>query len=248
MSLARYLRRAWGALPGWARWVLAVYLIGFTDGTAAHARDLARAGFHAYSGFPQVPLRVFFVSLILLDPLVVLLAALVLPAGIWLASVVMVLDIAANATGNWPRIRHDPGWLIRPAGLLLIIVFGAFVLATAPALLRIIRHTAAIELSGSQRIWGQSDDWDGGAVELGLQRGGRADEEHTAARLVEPAGGCQQVPGEAARVAHVGGGQVDDHHVAAWLERAERFAQPGERRVVQRPGGAHGGGEPAILP
>jgi hypothetical protein len=56
------------------------------------------------------------------------------------------------------------------------------------------------------------------------------------------------VPGETARVAHVGGGQVDDHHVAARLERAERFAQPGERRVVQRAGGAHGRGEPAVLP
>ena len=74
MGVARYLRSAWAALPGWARWVLAVYLTGFADGTAAHARDLARAGFHAYSGFPQVPLRVFFTSLVLLDPLVVVLA------------------------------------------------------------------------------------------------------------------------------------------------------------------------------
>lgn len=108
MGLGRRLRRAWAVLPVWARWVLAVYLIGFTDGTAAHARDLARAGFDAYSGFPQVPLRVFFISLVLLDPLVVVLAALVLPAGIWLAAVVMVLDVAANAAGNWSRIQQDP--------------------------------------------------------------------------------------------------------------------------------------------
>ena len=60
MGVGRYLRSTWAALPVWARWVLAVYLIGFADGTAAHARDLARAGFDAYSGFPQVPLRVFF--------------------------------------------------------------------------------------------------------------------------------------------------------------------------------------------
>ena len=76
-------------------------LIGFADGTAAHARDLARAGFDAYSGFPQVPLRVFFISLVLLDPLVVVLAA-------------------------------------------LIIVFGAFVLATAPAMLRATRATRIV--------------------------------------------------------------------------------------------------------
>ena len=68
MGVARYLRSAWAALPGWARWVLAVYLAGFADGTAAHARDLARAGFHAYSGFPQVPLRVFFSRELVPDP------------------------------------------------------------------------------------------------------------------------------------------------------------------------------------
>lgn len=133
MGLGSRLRRAWAALPWWAGCVLAVYLIGFADGTAAHARDLARAGFGAYSGFPQVPLRVFFTSLVLLDPLVVVLAALVLPAGIWLAAVVMVLDVAANAAGNWSRIQHDPAWPFTQAGLLLIIVFGAFVLATAPS-------------------------------------------------------------------------------------------------------------------
>lgn len=145
MGLGSRLRRAWAALPGWARCVLAVYLIGFADGTAAHARDLARAGFGAYSGFPQVPLRVFFISLVLLDPLVVVLAALVLPAGIWLAAVVMVLDVAANTAGNWSRIQHDPAWPFTPASLLLIIVFGAFVLATVPVMLRatkIVRHSA----------------------------------------------------------------------------------------------------------
>jgi hypothetical protein len=139
MGVARYLRSGWAALPAWARWVLAVYLIGFTDGTAAHARDLAQAGFHAYSGFPQVPLRVFFISLVLLDPLVVVLAALVLPAGIWLAATVMVLDVAANTAGNWPRVQRDPAWPFTSVGLLLIIVFAVFVLGTAPAMVRITK-------------------------------------------------------------------------------------------------------------
>jgi hypothetical protein len=149
MGPGRYLRSAWAALPGWARWMLAVYLIGFADGTAAHARDLARAGFHAYSGFPQVPLRVFFISLVLLDPLVMVLAALVLPAGIWLAGVVMVLDVTANAVGNWSRIQRDPAWPFTASGLLLITVFAVFVLATAPAMLRVTRRAACAEL-----LWG----------------------------------------------------------------------------------------------
>jgi hypothetical protein len=106
MGLSGYLRSAWAALPGWARWVLAVYVIGFADGTAVHARDLARAGFDAYSGFPQVPLRVFFISLVLLDPLVVVLAALVLPAGIWLA--VHARGPAAHHRVRRVRARHRP--------------------------------------------------------------------------------------------------------------------------------------------
>ena len=72
------------------------------------------------------------------------LAALVLPAGIWLAAVVMVLDVAANTAGNWSRIQRDPAWPFTPDGLLLIIVFGAFVLATAPAMLRATRATKIV--------------------------------------------------------------------------------------------------------
>jgi hypothetical protein len=142
MGPGRYLRTAWGGLPVWARWVLAVYLVGFTDGTAAHVRDLARGGFHAYSGFPYIPLRVFFFGLVLIDPLVVVLCAFVRRAGIWLAAVVMVLDVAANTSGNWSRVSHDPAWLVRPAGLLVLIAFGAFVLATAPAMLRVTGRAA----------------------------------------------------------------------------------------------------------
>jgi hypothetical protein len=136
MGPGRYLRTTWGGLPVWARWVLAAYIAGFTDGTAVHVRDLARAGFHAYSEVPYVPLRVLFISLVVLDPLVVVLCAFARPAGVWLAAVVIVLDVAANTSGNWSRVSHDPAWLVRPTGLLVLIVFGVFVLATAPAMLR----------------------------------------------------------------------------------------------------------------
>jgi hypothetical protein len=144
MSPGRYLRAAWTGLPGWARWLLAAYIAGFTDGTGAHIRQLAQGGFHTYAGFPYVALRVFFFSLVLLDLLVVFLCAFARPAGIWLAAVIMVLDVAANTAGNWPRVRSDPVWLVRPAGLLILIVFGVFVLATAPAMLRATSRTPPV--------------------------------------------------------------------------------------------------------
>ncbi len=126
-------------MPGWARWVLAVYLIGFAQGTAAHVRDLTRGGIHAYSLFPQAWIQVFFVSLVVLDPLVVALAGFVRREGIWLATGVMVLDVTANWIGNWPSLHEDAARLLRPVGLLPITVFGVFVLVTALPLLRVMK-------------------------------------------------------------------------------------------------------------
>jgi hypothetical protein len=125
-------------LPPWARWVLAGYMIGFTDGTGAHIIDLAHGGLHAYSYFHQVPIQVFFVCLVILDPLVVVLAGLARPAAVWLAAAVMVLDLTANWDGNWP-------WPSHYVSLLPITLFGLFVLVTAPPLLRVPRATALSE-------------------------------------------------------------------------------------------------------
>jgi hypothetical protein len=116
-----------------------VYLIGFAEGTAAHVRDLVRGGIHAYASF-QVPLQVFFVSLVVLDLLVVVLVAFARRAGVWLAAGVMALDIAANWIGNWPALQADPVRLLRPTGLLPITLFGLFVLLTSPFLLRVMKN------------------------------------------------------------------------------------------------------------
>ena len=133
------LRNAWAELPRWARWVLAVYLVGFAQGTGAHIRDLMRGGIHAYSAVPQVWIQVFFVSLVVVDPLVVVLAAFVRREGIWLAAGVVVLDVAANWIANWPSLQENPVRLLRPVGLLPITLFGVFVLATALPLLRVMK-------------------------------------------------------------------------------------------------------------
>ncbi len=133
------VRTDWARLPRWARWVLAGYLIGFADGTGAHIRDLARDGVHAYAAFGPVPVQVFLVALVVLDPLVLILAGLARPAGVWLACAVLLLDNAANWIGNWPGLRSDPLRLVEPAGLLPITAFSVFVLATAPAVLAVMR-------------------------------------------------------------------------------------------------------------
>lgn len=117
--------------------MLAVYLIGFAEGTGAHVIDLARGGIHAYSAVPQAWIQGFFLSLVILDPLVVVLATAGRRAGIWLAAGVMLLDIAANWIVGWPRLHQDPARLLRPVGLLPITLFGVFVLLTALPLARV---------------------------------------------------------------------------------------------------------------
>lgn len=44
------LPERWGAQRLWARWVLAVYLIGFVEGAGSHIADLVRGGIHCRAG------------------------------------------------------------------------------------------------------------------------------------------------------------------------------------------------------
>ena len=115
-----------------------MYLIGFLEGAGAHCLDLIRGGVHAYASFAPVPLQVFFVSLVVLDPLVVVLVACLRPEGIRLAGGVMVMDVIANWIVNWPQLQEDPAWLLRPVGLLPITLFGLFVVASSVPLLRVM--------------------------------------------------------------------------------------------------------------
>ena len=70
------------ALPQWARWVLALYLVGFAEGTGDHVLWMTHGGIHAYaSSFPPVPVQAFLVGLVVLDPLAVVLTGLVASTG-----------------------------------------------------------------------------------------------------------------------------------------------------------------------
>lgn len=90
----------------------------------------------------------FFVSLVLLDPLVVVLAGFARREGVWLAAAVMVADITANWIGDWSWLRADPARLLRPAGLLPITVFGVFVLISAGPLFRVMRRRLPLNADG----------------------------------------------------------------------------------------------------
>ncbi|MFE6049410.1 hypothetical protein ACFQ6N_01475 [Kitasatospora sp. NPDC056446] len=133
------LRERWTGQPPWARRTLAVYLIGFLEGTCAHLLDLIGGGIHVYASFAPPPLQVLFVSLAVLDPTVAVLVARLRPVGVRLAGAVMALDVLANWIVNWPRLQENPAWLLRPVGLLPITLFGLFVLATAGPLLRALK-------------------------------------------------------------------------------------------------------------
>ncbi|MFF3071203.1 hypothetical protein ACFVSN_01545 [Kitasatospora sp. NPDC057904] len=151
----RGTRERWRAQPRWVRWVLAAHLTGFLEGTAAHALDLVNGGIHVYASFAPLPLQVYFVALVVLDPLVAALVALVHPAGVRLGRAVMALDVVANWIVNWPQLREDPAWLLRPVGLLPITLFGAFVLATSVPLLRALPARPPRRPSGLNRLAGR---------------------------------------------------------------------------------------------
>ncbi|MEU9479388.1 hypothetical protein [Streptomyces sp. NPDC048191] len=130
------IRARWRALPRRARWTLAAYATGFLEGTGSHVLDLARGGLHAYAAFGPLPLQVFFLALVVLDPLVVALTLWARPAGAWLAGVVATADVLANWYVNRSWVAADPAGLLRPVGLLPITVFGMFVGASLLPLLR----------------------------------------------------------------------------------------------------------------
>ncbi|MFJ5087176.1 hypothetical protein [Streptomyces sp. NPDC088674] len=126
--------RRWGSAAGWGR---AVYVAGFAEGTAAHVVDLVRGGLDAYESFPYAPVRALFLALVVLDPLVVLLLLRAPVAGVAAGALVMTLDLAANLTANAADIAATPARTL--PGMTPLLLFGAFVLATARPLTRSLR-------------------------------------------------------------------------------------------------------------
>lgn len=104
---------------------LALWSAGFLVGTVTHSVDLALGGLNVYAGFPP-PVRVFWVSLTVLDALVVVLLWRRLRAAVVLAVVIVVCDVGINTA---VLVVHGG---LSPFGLVLQVAFGLLVITTAP--------------------------------------------------------------------------------------------------------------------
>ena|ERR1017187_3950893 len=98
------------------------------------------AGSARIPGYGPVAAQVFFVSLVFLDPLVVVLVLRMRPAVVWLAGAVMAVDLAANWFDNWPSLTAEPPRLV---GMLPITLFGLLVLASMVPLRRSLSATGS---------------------------------------------------------------------------------------------------------
>ena len=124
------------ALPRWAGITLAVYAGAFLVGTVSHLLDFVLQGVEVYATAPLL-LRVFFVALVVIDPLVVVLVLRRPRAGVLFALAVMVADVA----GNLAMTALDPAWPFPVTQSL----FGVFVLATSLPLWRVLGLISQIE-------------------------------------------------------------------------------------------------------
>lgn len=108
-------------------WVL--WIVGFLIGATTHVADLIAGGARTYEGFP-VGLRVFWMSLTLLDPFIVVLLLLRHRTGTVLGVAVILIDIAVNWT-VYATIGGNPLF-----GVINQTLFAILIVATAHLLWR----------------------------------------------------------------------------------------------------------------
>lgn len=107
--------------------ILVVWITGFLIGTVTHVLDLIAGGGDTYAEFP-LPLRLFWVSLTILDPITAMLLALRHRAGIVFGVVIIWADIAVNWT-VFATLGGNPLF-----GVVNQTLFAAVLLATAKPL------------------------------------------------------------------------------------------------------------------
>lgn len=111
--------------------MLGLWVLTFGIGTASHLADLIGGGPDVYAWAPA-PLELFYLSLVVLDALVVGLLLRLRREGVLLGAVVMALDVPANW---WVTLERGSSVLV----LLPLTVIGILVVTTAPWLDRVLR-------------------------------------------------------------------------------------------------------------
>jgi hypothetical protein len=115
--------------PRILRVLLLAWIAGFAIGTTTHILDLAFGGLATYAGFPNA-VRLFWVSLTVLDPLIIVLMVLRRRAGVYLGIGVILADILVN----WTVLLALGG--ITWWGVINQTAFALFIGLSAPHLLR----------------------------------------------------------------------------------------------------------------
>ncbi|MEF2977673.1 hypothetical protein [Subtercola sp. YIM 133946] len=118
------------ALPASARALRVfqvIWVIGFLVGTTTHTADLIVGGLNAYSAFP-LGVRLFWVTLTILDPATAALIIFRRRSGIVLGIAVIIADIAVN----WTVFATVGG--LSSFGVISQSLFAVFIFVTARSL------------------------------------------------------------------------------------------------------------------
>lgn len=124
--------------------VRVLWILGYLIGTTTHIIDLALGGVDVYGEFP-LGIRLFWVSLTVLDPLIVVLLLSRRRAGVALGAAVILIDIAVN----WTVLVSVGG--LSPFGPISQTLFAVFVTATTPILWRSFSNRAGHKSSENAR-------------------------------------------------------------------------------------------------
>ncbi|MGY1842749.1 hypothetical protein [Modestobacter sp. SYSU DS0875] len=132
---------AWSGAPRGVRAGAVAGAVLLVFGTVVHVVHLIAAGTAVHAGQPGW-LRLYFVSLTVLDPLAAVLLWRARRGGLVLAVAVLVTDAAAN---GWANYALDPtgGVTVGRVGQALITVIAVAALAWAPVAWRHTRSTSA---------------------------------------------------------------------------------------------------------
>jgi hypothetical protein len=101
-----------------------MWVIGFLVGTTTHTADLIAGGVNAYGGFP-LGVRLFWVTLTVLDPVTAVLIIFRRRSGVVLGSTVIIADIAVN----WTVFATVGG--LSPFGVISQSLFALLIFLTA---------------------------------------------------------------------------------------------------------------------